>query len=627
MKQGDFGHYYPLDTDDLPDGWSLSLAGEVAIEVRPGFASGKHNQSGKGVPHIRPMNIDREGRIDLTQVKSVSPDKNPLRLNRGDVLFNNTNSPALVGKTTAITVDEDWAYSNHMTRLTLPESVDNRFVAHQLHYLWMRGYFRHRCVHHVNQASISSSALSETVPLLMAPEPEQRRIVAKIEELFSYLDAGVAALERAKANLKRYRAAVLKAAVEGKLTEQWRAEHADGLPAPRPNIWHVYAIECDDESIYIGHTDDLPRRWQEHREGKGAQWAKTHRPRYVMHWEEFPSREEAAAREKWLKTGFGRKWLKRERAAGRTRQAGEPAPELLNRILAERRKKWEEEQLAKYEAKGKKPPTGWKEKYKEPAQPDTTNLRGLPEGWCWGVLDAVAVSQNGRAFPSKQYCDDGVKLLRPGNLFADGSVQWHAKNTRRMPQSWEEDYPEHVVGPNELIMNLTAQSLKDEFLGRTCITREGEHCLLNQRLARITPLEGMDVRFTLYLLKSAAFREFVNGLNTGSLIQHMFTSQLAEFVFALPPLAEQHHIVEETDHRVSVIDEIMSEIDMHQARASRLRQSILKRAFKGKLVPQDPNDEPASVLLERIKKEREAAEAKAKRKKAKTARKRKCREK
>ena len=69
---------------------------------------------------------------------------------------------------------------------------------------------------------------------LLVPVPplnEQRRIVAKIEELFSDLDAGVVALERVRANLKRYRATVLKAAVEGKLTEDWRAQHPNTEPA------------------------------------------------------------------------------------------------------------------------------------------------------------------------------------------------------------------------------------------------------------------------------------------------------------------------------------------------------------------------------------------------------------
>ena len=109
-------------------------------------------------------NISRKGTLNLDDLKSVDPQANPLRLQSGDVLFNNTNSPVLIGKTTAIMVDGDLGYSNHMTRLRLASGVETRFVAHQLHYLWMSGYFRYKCVKHVNQASISSTPLSETVP-------------------------------------------------------------------------------------------------------------------------------------------------------------------------------------------------------------------------------------------------------------------------------------------------------------------------------------------------------------------------------------------------------------------------------------------------------------------------------
>ena len=126
--------------------------------------------------------------------------------------------------------------------------------------------------------------------IFLAPLPEQHRIAAKIESLFAKLDGGVAALKRAQANLERYRTSVLKAAVEGRLTEQWRREN--------------------------------------------------------------PPEE-----------------------------TGE---ELLGRILAERQKRWETEQLAKFAAKGKKPPRNWKTKYNEPVAPDTSGLPKLPEGWCWG---------------------------------------------------------------------------------------------------------------------------------------------------------------------------------------------------------------------------------------------------
>src|SRR5439155_1336038 len=83
--------------------------------------------------------------------------------------------------------------------------------------------------------------------------------------------------------------------------------------------------------------------------------------------------------------------------------------------------------------------------------------------------------QNGRAFPSRDYSKEGVKLLRPGNLHASGRVLWADENTRRLPLRYEEEFPSYVVGPHALVMNLTAQSLKDEFLGRVCLTGPDEH--------------------------------------------------------------------------------------------------------------------------------------------------------
>jgi len=99
-------------------------------------------------------------------------------------------------------------------------------------------------------------------------------------------------------------------------------EQEDDLPAPRPGIFFVYAIKCQGGSYYIGHTDNLQRRWREHLSGKGADWTKRHTPVYIAHYEEFSSREEAVAREKELKTTAGRRWLKKAVSEGRARQAG-----------------------------------------------------------------------------------------------------------------------------------------------------------------------------------------------------------------------------------------------------------------------------------------------------------------
>ncbi len=100
------------------------------------------------------------------------------------------------------------------------------------------------------------------------------------------------------------------------------------LPAPRPNIFYVYVILCDDDSMYIGQTEDIPKRWFEHNVGRAAEHTKRHKPLEIIHYEEFISREAAVKREQDLKTGFGRKWLKHEWQAGRTRQAGGTQPAL-----------------------------------------------------------------------------------------------------------------------------------------------------------------------------------------------------------------------------------------------------------------------------------------------------------
>ncbi len=88
-------------------------------------------------------------------------------------------------------------------------------------------------------------------------------------------------------------------------------------------------------------------------------------------------------------------------------------------------------------------------------------------------------------------------------------------------------------------------------------------------------------------------------------------SVLSQFPIPLPPLAEQHRIVAEVERRLSVTQQAEATVAASLKRAERLRQSILKQAFSGQLVPQDPNDEPASALLERIRSQREAAKAAA----------------
>jgi len=170
-------------------------------------------------------------------------------------------------------------------------------------------------------------------------------------------------------------------------------------------------------------------------------------------------------------------------------------------------------------------------------------------------------------------------------------------------------------------MNLTAQSLKEEFLGRVCITGNSDHCLLNQRLARLIPI-NFSSRYAFWVFKSPHFRKFVDKLNTGSMIQHMFTSQLVEYDFPLPPLSEQDEIVRRLESLFAFADRIEQRVAAGKERADRLTQAILAKAFRGELVPTEAELArregreyvPASVLLERIKADRVKVPAKGKRK-------------
>ena len=98
----------------------------------------------------------------------------------------------------------------------------------------------------------------------------------------------------------------------------------------------------------------------------------------------------------------------------------EPASELLHRIRAERRRRWEQAELAKYEAKGQKPPKNWQDKYKEPEPVDDSDLPELPEGWVWATLaNHACAPRTARAYEQVRYAEfaeNRPKLRRATNL-------------------------------------------------------------------------------------------------------------------------------------------------------------------------------------------------------------------
>jgi predicted GIY-YIG superfamily endonuclease/restriction endonuclease S subunit len=395
---------------------------------------------------------------------------------------------------------------------------------------------------------------------------KQREIVAEIEKQFTRLETGVAGLRRVQANLKRYRAAVLKAACEGKLvpTEAELArQEGRALPAPRPGVFFVYALRCDNDSIYIGQTQDLQKRWEEHLAGQAADWTSKHKPVLIVHYEEYSSREEAVAREKWLKTGFGRKWIRREIAAGRARQAGyETGAQLLDRILTQRRKSW-----------------NGKGKYKEPAEPNTTNLPELPVGWTVASLEQLTSANRvicyGILMP-KENVNDGVLYVKVKDMKGDRiDVQALHRTSREIA----DQYARASLKAGDLLLAIRGT------YGRVAeVPAELEGGNITQDTARLDINGKIDRRYVAWFLRSEDTQNYFNRVARGVAVKGVNIGDVKPCPVFLPPSAEQQRIVAEVERRLSVVEEIGEVVNTNLQRATRLRQSILQRAFEGKLV-------------------------------------------
>ena len=338
----------------------------------------------------------------------------------------------------------------------------------------------------------------EDVEIPFAPIPEQHRIVAKLDELFSELDAGVAALERAWAKLKRYRASVLKAAVEGKLTEEWRQENPPD----------------------------------------------------------------------------------------------ETGEELLERILVERRKHWEEEQLAKFKAQGRKPPKNWQQKYKEPVEPNTSELPELPEGWCWATAEQLGEVVTGTTPSTSDPANYGNHLpfFKPTDLdagYRTRDARQHlsevgASRCRRLP-------------PLTVLVTCIGATIGKTGLARVI-------CATNQQINALVPtLRERMGPYLFWYFTSPGGQQEITGRSSATTLPILNKGRFSKIPVPIPPLTEQDVLVGRLDAVMSAHEGIADTVDISRQRIFAIRQSILRCAFDGRLVPQDPNDEPASLMLERIR--------------------------
>ncbi len=227
----------------------------------------------------------------------------------------------------------------------------------------------------------------------------------------------------------------------------------------------------------------------------------------------------------------------------------------------------------------------------------------LPDGWKWVKLGDVCSSvEYGSAAKSKKV--GKIPVLRMGNI-QDGKFDW----SDLVFTDDESEIKKYLLKKNDVLFNRTNSP---EWVGKTAMYKGERPAIFAGYLIRINRIETLiDASYLTYFLNSHIAKNYGNSVKTFGVNQvNINGTKLKTYPLPLPSLSEQHAIVAEIESRLSVCDKIEESIEQSLKQSESLRQSILKKAFEGKLVPHDPNDEPASKLLERIKAEKESQKKK-----------------
>jgi type I restriction enzyme S subunit len=463
MQFGEMNNNLP----ELPKGWVWTKISDVC-ELINGRAFKPSEWASDGLPIIRIQNLNDCG-ADFNFC-NFDVDKKYI-VENGELLFAWSGTPgtsfgAHIWKRGKAVLNQ------HIFRVIINEEYLNKSFLMHLFNQNVDEYIR-KAHGTAGLAHITKSKFENSL-IPLPPLPEQHRIVAKIEELFTRLDAGVEALKKIKSQLKRYRQAVLKYAFEGKLTQEWREAHKGELE----------------------HASVLLERIKEQRKQK-------------------------------TKTGGAN--LRVRSNDGQTHRS---APTI-----------------------------------------DPSELPELPDGWVWTRLGEILNFEYGKGLRKDKRNENGKIPVYGSN----GIIGYHEISLT--------DKPCIIIGRKGAVGEIHLSKVP---------------CWPIDTTYYIYPPSEVNLEFLYYLLSNLK----LSSLDKSTAIPGINRNDVYNLTIPIPPLPEQHQIGSEIETRFSVADQIEKIVEQSLKQSERLRQSILKRAFEGKLVPQDPTDEPADKLLERIKEER-----------------------
>ncbi len=470
-------------SEGLPRGWATAELGELVTLVN-GCAFKPSMWGKEGLPIIRIQNLNNPD-AEFNFYEGRLSEKYLVR--KGDLLFAWSGTPGTSFGAHIWRGTEAWLNQHIFKVLFDRESFDDRFLRYAINQN-LQSYISQ--AHGGAGLAHITKGKFEAERLIFPPLPEQRRIVAKIEELFTRLDAGIAALNKVKQQIKRYRQAVLRDAFTGELTREWRERE-------------------------LRNPDSQLNR--------------------------------------------------------------EPAAQLLARIHAA---------------------AGSRQSRRGTASSADARVSSpdVPPGWVSATIDKITDPERECSYGVLQpgaHVDTGVPLVRVGDI-QEGRVC--VTDMKRVSPRIAAQYPRTTLRGGEVLITLVGA------IGRTAVAPASLAGANTARAVGVIPLSPHvpPEYVELWFRNPAKMAEMVGKAHEVAR-KTLNLEDVRSAVVALPSLSEQRQIVAEVGRYFSLADFAEKAVDESLAKAAHLRQSILKQAFDGKLVPQDPNDEPAEKLLARIR--------------------------
>ena len=477
-------HLTPM-SEDLPKGWVWTQVKNIAEFIRG--VSYRKNESSQApktgyIPILRATNINRQLNFeDLVYVQREKVRDEQFIKAFDVIVAMSSGSKHLVGKAAQAHQNFEGGFGTFCGLVRGSPQIDRKYIG-----LFFQSPSYRSEISRLSIGININNLRRENIEGMLIPIPplaEQNRIVSKIDNLFTQLDAAIDSLKKAQAQLQRYRRSILKAAFDGELTRKWR---------------EGYSGELEPMSVSaISTLDSLPE---------------------------------------------------------------------------------------------------------------------LPGGWVWTKIKNIAEFIGGVSYRKNQSSKipktDYVPILRANNI----NGQLNYEDLVYVPR--EKVKGEQFVKALDIIIAMSSGS--KHLVGKAAQAYQDFEGGFGTFCGLVRVSREVNQRFIGLFFLSPVYRNEISRLSIGININNLRRENIEKMLIPLPPLPEQEQIVLELEWHLSIIDEVETTITSELARAEHLRQSILKHAFSGKLVPQDPNDEPANVLLEKIQAEKKQQQPKKRKPKTKS---------